>query len=122
MDMVMIGLPFLDQGYDVWFSNSRGAVYSNTNVRDGEWSLKERWDFSWATMGRYDLPAIIDEIIELTGHEKVTYIGYSQGTAQMYYALATNQDFFAEKLNRFVALASCIFIDVEVLGLDRNYE
>ena len=40
----------------------------------------------------------------------------------MYYALATNQDFFAEKLNRFVALASCIFIDVEELGLDRNYE
>ena len=122
MGMVMIGLPFLDQGYDVWISNSRGATYSNKNVRDGEWSLKERWDFSWATMGRYDLPVFIDGIIDITGHDKVTYIGYSQGTAQMYYALATNQDFFAEKLNRFVALASCIFIDIEVLGLDRNYE
>ena len=67
MDMLYFGKKFLAQGYDVWLGNSRGAPYSNTNIRDGEWSLKERWDFSWATMGRYDLPAIIDEIILLTG-------------------------------------------------------
>ena len=105
----LFGRRLLEQGYDVWLGNNRGTPYSNSNVRDGEWSLKERWDFSWATMGRYDLPVIIDEVILQTGHEKINYIGVSQGSAQMYYALATNQDFFVEKLHRFVALASCIF-------------
>ena len=112
MHMVPLGVALVDQGYDVWLGNSRGAPYSNKNIRDGEWSLKERWDFSWATMGQFDLPAVIDVILEQSNAEKVTYFGFSQGTASMYYALATNQDFFVDKLNRFVALASCLLMDI----------
>ena len=32
-------------------------------------------------------------------------MGHSQGTSQMFYALATNQDYLAKKVNLFVALA-----------------
>ena len=71
-------------------------------------SLKERWNFSWAEMGTIDIPAIVDKIIEVTGQEKVTLMGYSQGSSQMYYGLAKRQDFFADRVHRFVALASCI--------------
>jgi len=35
----------------------------------------------------------------------LTYIGYSQGTAQMFYALGTNYDYFKDKINRYVAMA-----------------
>ena len=69
------------RGYDVWFGNNRGTPYSDTNRRDGEWSLKEKWDFSWAEMGLYDLPAEIDKILEVTRKPKVTLIGYSQGSS-----------------------------------------
>ena len=43
--------------------------------------MKERWNWSWAEMGVYDLPAFIDKIIEVTGKPKVTLVGYSMGSA-----------------------------------------
>ena len=59
-------------------------------------------------MGAKDAPAELEKIIQISGRSKVTYVGNSLGTSLMYYGLATNQDYFADKLNRFVALASCI--------------
>jgi hypothetical protein len=55
-------------------------------------------------MGTYDLPAVFDQITLTTGHEKLAYIGHSQGTTQMYYGLATNQDYFANKVSVSVML------------------
>ena len=66
-----------NRGYDVWMGNNRGTLYSDKHRRDGEWSLKEKWNFSWAEMGLYDLPAEIDKIMEVTGKPKVTLLGYS---------------------------------------------
>ena len=88
-------LRLVDEGYDVWFGNNRGCLYSNTNDRDGEWSLAERWNFSWAHMGVYDQPVQISKVLEVTGKPKVTIIGYSQGGAQVIYGMATKPDFFA---------------------------
>lgn len=46
-------------------------------------------------------------MIEVTEKPKVTLMGYSQGGAQMFYALAKNQDFYADKVHRFVSLSGC---------------
>lgn len=71
-------LQLVDEGYEVWLGNDRGTFYSNRHTRDGKWaSLKERWDFSWAEMGYYDMPAVFDKIIEVSGKPKVTVIGWS---------------------------------------------
>ena len=105
-------LQLVDRGYDVWMSSNRGTQYSNVNDRDGSWTDKERWDFSWAEMGRYDQPANISKILAVTGKPKLTYIGYSQGTSQMIYGLAKGHDaFFADRLERVILLAPCIYID-----------
>jgi len=55
-------------------------------------------------MGGYDVPANLEYITKLTGQQKVTYIGHSQGTTQMFYALATNEIYLKNRVNLFVAL------------------
>ena len=59
-------------------------------------------------MGMYDMPAQIDKVLEVSGKPKMTVIGYSQGSAQNLYAMAKKQDFFAERVNRFIAVAVCM--------------
>lgn len=56
-------------------------------------------------MGEYDLPSQLNYIKKITGQEKVTYVGHSQGTSQMFSALATNEQFIKSRVNLFVALA-----------------
>ena len=56
-------------------------------------------------MGQYDQPAIIDYILNITNNSKLAYIGHSQGTTQMFYALSKYGDSMREKLSLFVALA-----------------
>lgn len=54
-------------------------------------------------MGDSDAPAFLEYIIAQTGYQKVAYIGHSQGTTQLFYALAHNEDYFASKLSVFMA-------------------
>ena len=63
-------------------------------------------------MGEYDIPAMIDLIIQKTGKPKVTYLGYSMGTTQMFFGLTQLQhDYYADKLHKFIALAPCIYLN-----------
>ena len=39
-------------------------------------------------MAKYDLPAFILKIEQVTGKDQVAYIGYDQGATQMLYGLA----------------------------------
>lgn len=41
----------------------------------------------------------------MTGVDKVTYVGHSQGTSQMFYALASNEYKIMDMVNFYVALA-----------------
>ena len=68
------------------------------------------WDFSFVEMGTIDAPAQIDYIRNATGKNKITYLGHSQGTTQMFYGLAKNEDYFKDRINLFIALAPCVKI------------
>lgn len=73
-------------GYDVWLGNQRGTKNSLGHTTLSVTS-KEYWSFSWTEMGDFDAPAQIEYALQASGQSKVTYIGHSQGTTQMYYAL-----------------------------------
>lgn len=56
-------------------------------------------------MGLYDLPAMIKHIqITTNSDKKLTYVGHSQGTAQLFAGMTLLPEFYESKINGFVAL------------------
>jgi len=92
-------------GYDVWLGNNRGNKYSRSHISLNPDKDKNFWDFSFHEMGKYDLPAMID-FIQLTtrSNRKITYVGHSQGTSQLFAAMTLLPDYFEQKINGFIAL------------------
>ncbi|XP_036217310.2 lipase 3 [Bactrocera oleae] len=73
-------LPYLlwRQGYDIWLGNNRGNIYTRRNVWYNA-TEREFWNFSWHEMSIYDMPAMVDYIMQCTGEAKMHFVGISQG-------------------------------------------
>jgi len=59
---------------------------------------------SWQDMAEYDLPAMIDHVISVTGQSQLFYVGHSQGTLIGFTGFSSNKN-LASKIKRFFALA-----------------
>lgn len=106
------GLILANKGYDVWFGNSRGNKYSNSHVNFDPKKSTEYWAFSWMQMSEYDLPAAFPYIAQKTG-QKINYIGHSQGTTQMWAALANpsgKNSAITSNLRKFAALGPVAYM------------
>ena len=114
----------VDAGYDFWMGNNRGTKY--TNMKTGPGSnpeSKEHWDFTAEDMGLYDLPAEIDKVLEVTGAEKLKYIGYSLGTMQMFLGLAAmEEEYFADRVSKVIAQAPCMYLEPAAVGFPSAYD
>ncbi|KAL6238054.1 hypothetical protein BDW75DRAFT_202461 [Aspergillus navahoensis] len=98
-------LPFqlVERGYDVWLGNNRGNKYSKKSTRHSPLS-NEFWDFSIDQFAFHDIPDSINYILDLTGQPSLSYIGFSQGTAQAFATLSIHPQ-LNQKIDVFVALA-----------------
>ena len=61
-------------------------------------------------MARYDLPATINTILNVTGANTLSYVGHSQGTEIMFARLSEDPD-LAARVRLFVALAPVAYLD-----------
>ena len=114
-------LPFMlvEKGYDVWvgryilaisevtnyvkLGNNRGNKYSKKSTRFSSAS-NGFWNFSMDEFAFHDIPNSIDYILMTTSQSTVSYIGFSQGTAQAFAALSIHPT-LNDKVDVFVALA-----------------
>ncbi|GKT99858.1 lysosomal acid lipase cholesteryl ester hydrolase [Fusarium langsethiae] len=98
-------LPFelVEKGYDVWFGNNRGNKYSKKSIHHSPTS-NAFWDFSIDEFAFHDIPDSISYILDTTQQESLSYIGFSQGTAQAFASLAIHPK-LNNQVNVFIALA-----------------
>jgi lysosomal acid lipase/cholesteryl ester hydrolase len=90
-------------GFDVWLGNNRGNKYSKKSIHHSPNSQKF-WDYCLDDFAWHDIPDTIQYIIDATKAANISYIGFSQGTAQAFAALSIHPQ-LNEKVNVFIALA-----------------
>ena len=93
-----------DAGFDIWLPNHRGNKYSKDHLKLDSTLDAEYWHHSFPEFAKFDMPAFFKYIKNQTGVEKLTYVGHSQGTIEMFYAMATNPQFIHDNVNLFVGL------------------
>ncbi|KAJ6022275.1 Alpha/beta hydrolase fold-1 [Penicillium herquei] len=98
-------LPFqlVEKGYDVWLGNNRGNKYAKKSIQFSPGS-NEFWDFSIDQFAFHDIPNSIEYILDVTSQPSLSYIGFSQGTAQAFATLSIHP-LLNQKVDVFVALA-----------------
>ncbi|RDX70564.1 Triacylglycerol lipase 2, partial [Mucuna pruriens] len=84
-----LGFILADNGYDVWFANTRGTKYSSghTTLNPNDMAY---WDWSWDELASFDLPAFVHYVYNLTG-QRIHYAGHSLGTLMALVAFSQGQ-------------------------------
>jgi pimeloyl-ACP methyl ester carboxylesterase len=84
--------------------NNRGTRWGlrhvKLNVKD-----KAFWSFTWEEMGTKDLPAFINYILKMTGQDKLSYMGHSEGTTQLLAGGSMLPEFFNSRIAVAILLA-----------------
>ncbi|KAI9168546.1 cholesterol esterase [Blastocladiella emersonii ATCC 22665] len=91
----------VEEGYDVWLGNNRGNKYSFKHATMSAKS-EEFWNFSLDEY-THDLANTVDYILQQTGQRSLVYVGFSQGTAQLFAALSCNP-----QLNDKIRIGCCL--------------
>lgn len=89
------GLAYIlsEAGYDIWLANVRGNTYSRAHISRNT-NTQAFWNFTFHEVGQYDLPAIINYIMDYKGRDvKINYVGYSMGTTALFALLSTKTEY-----------------------------
>ncbi|XP_034238651.1 lipase 1-like isoform X2 [Thrips palmi] len=101
-----LALQLVDHGFDVWLANFRGTPYG---VRHRTLSPKshEFWDFSWHENGVMDQAAMIDYVLNTTGHARLFALSYSMSCTATMVLLSERPEYNAKIIaNVFFAPAA----------------
>ncbi|XP_068625103.1 lipase 1-like [Battus philenor] len=100
------GLAYLlaDAGHDLWVGNIRGNYYSRAHTRLDPDAHADYWKFSVDEIGMYDVPAIIEHVLQQTRADAVSYVGFSQGVGA-FLVMCSERPGYCDKTKVLIALA-----------------
>lgn len=103
-------LPFTlaEAGYDVWFMNARGNVYSRGHATMAL-SMPQFWDFSFEEMGLMDIPAVID-YIRGQSDVPIDFVAHSMGSTAFLVYLSSLSE-YKKYLRTGVLIAPLAFMN-----------
>lgn len=104
-----LAVALVRDNYDVWAMNYRGNRYSRRHIKMDPDSDEAFWNFSAHEIGFYDVPATIDFILNKTGEQRLSVIGYSEGTMATYLLGATRPE-YNDKIKIAISMAPICFI------------
>ena len=110
-----LGITLANEGHDVWLGNLRGNRYSRKHVYLDPDKDAKYWDYGYHEVGYYDLPAILDKVLNETKATNVTAIGHSLGNT-IYYVLGSTRSEYNSKINVLIALAPICYLHHSVVG------
>ena len=87
----------------IQLGNNRGNKYSKKSLHHSPTDIPF-WNFSMDEFAFHDIPDSIQYVLETTSAASLSYIGFSQGTAQAFATLAVHPK-LNEQVNVFIALA-----------------
>ena len=94
----------------MWLGNYRGNTYSRGHTTLNPDIDNDYWRFTWDEMAKYDLPTMLDYVMNVTGKEKIQYVGHSMGTTT-FMALNTMDQSWADKVELAVLLAPIAYVE-----------
>ncbi|XP_053609504.1 lipase 1-like [Plodia interpunctella] len=103
-------------GYDVWLGNYRGNRYSRRHITMDPDKNATFWKFGPHEHGYYDLATTIDLVLNNTGEDRLSLIGYSEGT-MITYVLGAERPEYNDKIKVFIALAPICHINKMIEAL-----
>lgn len=101
-----LALTLSNNNFDVWLADARGTNMNNHLYAQeiDPVAANKFWNFSLDEQVHYDLPALIEFVLQQTHANKLHYIGFSESTFMMFALLSQSAEYQA-KVASFVALA-----------------
>ena len=98
-----------DAKYDVWLGNARGNSYSRGHQNLNADKSNQYWNFSWHEIGKYDIAAAIDYVLNATNKSALHCVGHSQGTTTFFVLLSERPE-YNKKIITFHAMAPVMYM------------
>ena len=84
------------------------------DTHNSDYISNKFWDFCLDDIIKYDLKANIQYVKDVSGFEKIHYIGHSQGTFMYFMGYTLYPDYIESSVDRFVAVGSA-FSDIRTV-------